>query len=83
MRRKFWNTGEWEMEVMKDSSLEGVSEQEAVKWLGISEQDLHRLIEEGILEVYDVYDGKGGLVKSLVRAMDIRKLLSQRKGSKA
>ncbi len=83
MRRKFWNTGEWEMEVMKDSSLEGVSEQEATAWLGISDQELHRLIEEGSLEVYDVFDGKGGLMKSVVRALDIRKLLAKRKTSTA
>lgn len=82
MRRKFWSVGEWEMEVMKDPSLEGVSEPEAVQWLGISDQELHRLIDEGTLEVYEVYNGKGGLVKSVVRTMDIRKLLAKRKGQK-
>ncbi len=79
MRRKFPTVGAWEMQVMKEPELEGVPFQEAKAWLGISDDELNQLINEGVLNVADLCDGQEEVVRSLVRTMDIRNLLAKRK----
>lgn len=80
VRRRFPNQGAWEMQVMKEPEIEGVSANEAAQWLGVSEQELEQLINDGVLQVADICDGQNNVVKSVVRTMDIRKLLAKRKG---
>ena len=79
MRRRFPNLGAWEMQLMKEPELEGVLFQEAKAWLGVSDQELDRLIEDGALNVAEICDGKGEVVRALVRTMDIRNLLAKRR----
>lgn len=79
MRRKFPNVAAWEMQVMKEPEIDGVPLAEAKAWLAISDQELDRLINGGELNVADICDGKGEVVRSLVRTLDIRKLLAKRK----
>ena len=79
MRRRFPNLGAWEMQLMKEPELEGVLFQEAKAWLAVSDQELDRLIDEGVLNVAEICDGTGAVVRSLVRTMDIRNLLAKRK----
>jgi len=80
VRRRFPNQGAWEMQVMKEPEIEGVSTKEAAQWLGLSDQELEQLINDGILQVADICDGQNNVVRSVVRTMDIRKLLAKRKG---
>ena len=80
VRRRFPNQGAWEMQVMKEPEIEGVSAKEAAQWLGLSDQELEQLINDGILQVADICDGQNNVVRSVVRTMDIRKLLAKRKG---
>ncbi|TLY30116.1 MAG: hypothetical protein E6K63_02990 [Nitrospirae bacterium] len=68
------------MQVMKEPEIEGVSTKEAAQWLGLSDQELEQLINDGILQVADICDGQNNVVRSVVRTMDIRKLLAKRKG---
>ena len=79
MRRRFPNVGAWEMQVMKEPEIDGVPFQEAKSWLGVSDQELEQLINDGVLNVADICDGKGEVVRSLVRTLDIRSLLAKRK----
>ena len=79
MRRKFPNVAAWEMQVMKEPEIDGVPFQEAKSWLGLSDQELQQLIDEGVLNVADICDGQGQVTRSLVRTMDIRGLLARRK----
>ena len=79
MTRRFPNLGAWEMQLMKEPELEGVLFQEAKAWLAVSDQELDRLIDEGVLNVAEICDGTGAVVRSLVRTMDIRNLLAKRK----
>jgi hypothetical protein len=79
MRRKFPNLGAWEMQMMKEPELDGVPFQEAKAWLGTSDRELEQLIADGVLNVADICDGTGNVVRSLVRTMDIRNLLAKRK----
>ena len=80
VRRRFPNQGAWEKQVMKEPEIEGVSTKEAAQWLGLSDQELEQLINDGILQVADICDGQNNVVRSVVRTMDIRKLLAKRKG---
>ena len=80
VRRRFPNQGAWEMQVMKEPEIEGVSTKEAAQWLGLSDQELEQLINDGILQVADICDGQSNVVRSVVRTMDIRKLLAKRRG---
>jgi len=80
VRRRFPNQDAWEMQLMKEPEIEGVSTKEAAQWLAVSDQDLERLINDGVLQVADICDGQNNVVKSVVRTMDIRKLLAKRKG---
>jgi hypothetical protein len=78
MRRKFPNQGAWEMQMMKEPELDGVPFSEAKDWLRVSEQELEQLINDDVLNVAEIYNGKGDLVKSLVRTIDIQRLLAKR-----
>jgi len=80
VRRRFPNQDAWEMQLMKEPESEGVSPKEASQWLGMSEEELEKLIDDGVLQVADICDGDNHVVKSVVRTMDIRKLLAKRKG---
>ena len=80
VRRRFPNQDAWEMQLMKEPESEGVSQKEASQWLGMSEEELEQLINDGVLQVADICDGDNHVVKSVVRTMDIRKLLAKRKG---
>ncbi len=80
VRRRFPNQDAWEMQLMKEPEIEGVSPKEAAQWVGVSDQELEQLINDGILQVADICDGHNNVVKSVVRTMDIRKLLAKRKG---
>jgi hypothetical protein len=79
MRRKFPNVAAWEMQVMKEPEIDGVPYQEAKSWLGVTDEELERLIDDGTLNVADICDGKGQVIRSLVRTLDIRNLLAKRK----
>ncbi len=79
-RRRFPNQDAWEMQVMKEPEIDGVSPKEAAQWLRVSEQELERLIADGTLQVADICDGHDHVIRSVVRTMDIRKLLAKRKG---
>lgn len=79
MRRRFPNVAAWEMQVMKEPEIDGVPFQEAKAWLGATDQELEQLISDGVLNVADICDGKGDVVRSLVRTMDIKSLLAKRK----
>jgi len=65
---------------MKEPESEGVSPKEASQWLGMSEMELEQLINDGVLQVADICDGDNNVVRSVVRTMDIRKLLAKRRG---
>lgn len=80
VRRRFPNQDAWEMQLMKEPEIEGVSPKEASQWLGMSEQELEQLINDGVLQVADICDGDNNIVRSVVRTMDIRKLLAKRRG---
>ena len=80
VRRRFPNQDAWEMQLMKEPESEGVSPKEASQWLGMSEEELEKLIDDGVLQVADICDGDNHVVRSVVRTMDIRKLLAKRKG---
>lgn len=80
VRKRFPNQDAWEMQLMKEPESEGVSPKEASQWLGMSEEELEKLINDGVLQVADICDGDNHVVKSVVRTMDIRKLLAKRKG---
>ncbi len=80
VRRRFPNQDAWEMQLMKEPESEGVSPKEASQWLGMSEEELEKLIDDGVLQVADICDGDNHVVKSVVRTMDIRKLLAKRRG---
>ncbi len=80
VRRRFPNQDAWEMQLMKEPESEGVSPKEASQWLGTSEEELEQLINDGVLQVADICDGDNHVVRSVVRTMDIRKLLAKRKG---
>ncbi|MGH7228099.1 MAG: hypothetical protein ACREIH_02700 [Nitrospiraceae bacterium] len=80
VRRRFPNQDAWEMQLMKEPEIEGVSPKEASQWLGMSEQELEQLINDGVLQVADICDGDNNVVRSVVRTMDIRKLLAKRRG---
>ena len=80
MRRRFPNQDAWEMQLMKEPESEGVSPKEASQWLGMSEEELEQLINDGVLQVADICDGDNNVVRSVVRTMDIRKLLAKRRG---
>ena len=80
VRRRFPNQDAWEMQLMKEPEIEGVSPKEAAQWLGVSEQELEQLINDGVLQAADICDGHNNVVRSVVRTMDIRKLLAKRKG---
>ena len=80
VRRRFPNQDAWEMQLMKEPESEGVSPKEASQWLGMSEEELEQLINDGVLQVADICDGDNNVVRSVVRTMDIRKLLAKRKG---
>jgi hypothetical protein len=80
VRRRFPNQDAWEMQLMKEPESEGVSPKEASQWLGMSEEELEQLINDGVLQVADICDGDNHVVRSVVRTMDIRKLLAKRKG---
>jgi len=80
VRKRFPNQDAWEMQLMKEPESEGVSPKEASQWLGMSEEELEKLIDDGVLQVADICDGDNHVVKSVVRTMDIRKLLAKRKG---
>ncbi|GEM_PF-1631438 len=80
VRRRFPNQDAWEMQLMKEPESEGVSQKEASQWLGMSEEELEQLINDGVLQVADICDGDNHVVRSVVRTMDIRKLLAKRKG---
>jgi len=80
VRKRFPNQDAWEMQLMKEPESEGVSPKEASQWLGMSEEELEQLINDGVLQVADICDGDNHVVKSVVRTMDIRKLLAKRKG---
>jgi len=67
------------MQVMKEPEIDGVPFQEAKAWLGATDQELEQLISDGVLNVADICDGKGDVVRSLVRTMDIKSLLAKRK----
>ena len=79
MRRRFPNVAAWEMQVMKEPEIDGVPFQEAKSWLGVTDQELEQLISDGVLNVADICDGKGEVVRSLVRTLDIKSLLAKRK----
>ena len=81
MRRKFPNVGAWEMQVMKEPEIDGVPVSEAKSWLGITDQELDQMINAHELNVADICDDKGQVVRSLVRTLDIRKLLAKRKAA--
>lgn len=80
VRKRFPNQDAWEMQLMKEPESEGVSPKEASQWLGMSEEELEQLINDGVLQVADICDGDNNVVRSVVRTMDIRKLLAKRKG---
>ena len=80
VRKRFPNQDAWEMQLMKEPESEGVSPKEASQWLGMSEEELEQLINDGVLQVADICDGDNHVVKSVVRTMDIRKLLAKRRG---
>jgi len=80
VRRRLPNQDAWEMQLMKEPESEGVSPKEASQWLGMSEEELEQLINDGVLQVADICDGDNHVVRSVVRTMDIRKLLAKRKG---
>jgi len=80
VRRRLPNQDAWEMQLMKEPESEGVSPKEASQWLGMSEEELEQLINDGVLQVADICDGDNNVVRSVVRTMDIRKLLAKRKG---
>ena len=80
VRRRFPNQDAWEMQLMKEPESEGVSPKEASQWLGMSEEELEKLIDDGVLQVADICDGDNHVVRSVVRTMDIRKLLAKRRG---
>jgi len=80
VRKRFPNQDAWEMQLMKEPESEGVSPKEASQWLGMSEEELEKLIDDGVLQVADICDGDNHVVKSVVRTMDIRKLLAKRRG---
>jgi len=80
VRKRFPNQDAWEMQLMKEPESEGVSQKEASQWLGMSEEELEQLINDGVLQVADICDGDNHVVRSVVRTMDIRKLLAKRKG---
>jgi hypothetical protein len=80
VRRRFPNQDAWEMQLMKEPESEGVSPKEASQWLGMSEEELEQLINDGVLQVADICDGDNNVVRSVVRTMDIRKLLAKRRG---
>jgi hypothetical protein len=79
MRRKFPNVAAWEMQVMKEPEIDGVPYQEATSWLGVTDEELERLIDDGTLNVADICDGTGQVTRSLVRTLDIRNWLAKRK----
>lgn len=80
VRRRFPNQAAWEMQLMKEPEIEGVSPKEAAQWLGVSDQELDQLVNDGVLQVADICDGNNNVVRSVVRTMDIRKLIAKRKG---
>ena len=80
VRRRLPNQDAWEMQLMKEPESEGVSPKEASQWLGMSEEELEQLINDGVLQVADICDGDNNVVRSVVRTMDIRKLLAKRRG---
>jgi hypothetical protein len=67
------------MQVMKEPEIDGVPFSEARDWLKVSDQELEQLIHDNALNVSEIYDGNGVLVKALVRTMDIQRLLAKRR----
>ncbi len=62
---------------MKEPEIDGVPFSEARDWLKVSDQELEQLINDNVLNVAEIYDGKGQMVKALVRTMDIQRLLAK------
>lgn len=79
MRRRFPNVKAWEMQVMKEPEIDGVSPEEAAAWLGVSEAEVEQLIKDDVLQVADICDEQDQVVRSLVRTLDIRRLVAKRK----
>jgi len=79
MRRKFPNQKAWEMQVMKEPEIDGVSPEEAAQWLGVSMEELNRLITDNVLQVADICDNTDRVVRTVVRTMDIKRALAKRK----
>ena len=79
MRRKFPNVKAWEMQVMKEPEIDGVAPEEAADWLGVSVTEVEQMIKDDVLQVADICNDTDTVVRSLVRTMDIKRLLAKRK----
>ncbi len=81
MRRRFPDLKAWEMQVMKEPEIDGVSPEEAAAWLGVSVPEIEQLIKDDILQVADICDGTNRVVRSMVRTLDIRRLVAKRRST--
>lgn len=79
MRRRFPDVKAWEMQVMKEPEIDGVAPEEAAAWLGVTEAEIEQLINDDVLQVADICDGTGRVVRSMVRTLDIRRLAAKRR----